>query len=220
MEELRAKFHNDDLRLFDGDLDEWLNLARVNAIYRVRVRGTTQVMLVKKYLLNHRVVVRRGDNTGQVLDLLLVDDQGEENPEFNSATMAVYVKLIDIYNIDKLLSLMLNPRKTKKRQKAKLRSVVARLTEESDVRTVMPDKKQSLQSAGEWKAEIDDYDDHADDVEAFAFRPIASTESANTIASTESANTIASTVSASTIANTCTESASTIDSSPPVFSLA
>ncbi|ETN04213.1 hypothetical protein PPTG_14923 [Phytophthora nicotianae INRA-310] len=102
MEELRAKFHNDDLRLFDGDLDEWLNLARVNAIYRVRVRGTTQVMLVKKYLLNHRVVVRRGDNTGQVLDLLLVDDQGEENPEFNSATMAVYVKLIDIYNIDKL----------------------------------------------------------------------------------------------------------------------
>ncbi|KAL3668373.1 hypothetical protein V7S43_006462 [Phytophthora oleae] len=63
--------------------------------------------------------------------------------------MAVYVKLIDVFNNDHLRAVMLNLRKTKKRKEVIIGNVIARLAEHFDVRMVAPDSRPLHQSAGE-----------------------------------------------------------------------
>lgn len=135
MEELRAKFLDEDLCKFDDESDEWVNLARINMIYRNHMRKMTQLMLIKRYKLNHRVVIRRGQNTGTTLDIALFSADGDVNPLFNTAMMAIYVKLHDVFITNPLRSLLLNQRKTKRKKSDPIihsRNVIARL-QESDL---------------------------------------------------------------------------------------
>lgn len=72
MEALNSCFQQKEIRKFDGDENEWINLARVTMICRKRNQISSQVSFIRVFSLEHRAVKRRGEDIVKRVDFTIV----------------------------------------------------------------------------------------------------------------------------------------------------
>lgn len=107
---------------FDDDMNDWINLARVTTVCRKRNQVSSQASFIKVFKLEHRVIMRRGKNRGERVDIALVKD-GKENPDFKPTTMDAFVKLNDVLRIPEIRSRVISTLSVDNQQTAVSRNV-------------------------------------------------------------------------------------------------